>query len=255
MDIILVHLHWLLASDKNFTEQMKHDFGVQQSSINYRPFLDTQSQWYALIQEVVWKLTDILNQQYDEKRSFIFHWNSAWWVLAAELAIAMYPRTAGLILNCSAWLYENLSEGTNSVMSYLTQAKKSPETMKQLIESFVQLPQDKIPERLLDEITALVYWDNSRQQLARFMRWGQVFKKDTNRLHDAFRSQLTTIAVQWIPSLVIGWVYDTVTTPDTIEQMAKMLHQDAVLLQTGHAPHIQEPEQFNKLTQEFLTKC
>lgn len=254
METVLLHTHGLLASDRNFKEQMEVDLGLPQYAVNYRPFVE--GKWKHLIDSIVHGIVQVLHDQFPNK-NFVLHGNSAGGFLVALITAhpEMYQKVVGVVLNCSAWLLENLEGGDSSAAFALSSSAKSdPTKIYDLIELFVQLPKDKIPERLVDEIKDFALWDDSRAQLAKFWRRWQLFKNDAQLVSSLFKDWLAYIRQQSIPTLVIWGSNDLITPPSVIEEMARLLGTNANMLSAWHAPHIEVSQLFNNMLRGFVIK-
>lgn len=249
----LIHLHGLLATEGNFKEQEGYDFGVPQKAVTYWPFVE--GRWVDMVASMTDHLKNVLLSTHTEDTSFVLHGNSAWWFLSALVATHpdMAKRISWVVLNCSAWLHENIWWWeSDAAFKLLNTIKQDTSLIPWLIDLFVQLPQDKIPAWLVDEIQTFVLWENARENFAKIWRWWQIFKKHSEFVQASFKKALRELVKKDIPTLIIWWKHDSVTMPQTIQSMADMVWTSPVFFETGHAPHIQLPDDFNRTVHAFL---
>lgn len=247
----LIHIHWLLADEKNFQAQTNVNFGIAQYAVNYRPFVDSVK-WQQLVEKIANDIALLLSGMFPED-DFIFHGNSAWWVLVAQLAThpELTEKTTWVIFNCSAWLGEELGKSIDSIFWSLSRAKNKNQ-LKDVINEFVQIPQVAIPEWLVEEIYELIVTNRTENLIKLLRRWA-VFTKEGAAVQWGFREALSKINKMHMSTLVIWGAHDTVTPPVMIQQMASLLDVDPIVFCTWHIPHIQEPALFNAELMRFIS--
>jgi|SRR5690606_15768454 len=230
---VIVLLHGLMGALSNW------QYVVKEFSKDYRVIIPMMPVYdMPILTTGVKSLSKFLKKfiNHMELKNFIIVGNSLGGHVGLMYVSANQENVKSLVLAGSSGLYENSFGGSFP-------KRGNYDYIKEKVEFTFHSPLTATPE-LVDEVFATV---NNRERVIRILAMAK------SAIRHNMSKDLPNIK---IPVCIIWGKQDKVTPPDVAEQFHQLLPNSELhwVDQCGHAPMMEQPEAFNVLLREYLSK-